>query len=282
MRNRFLTKRNALVTPSRVTIGAAALVCALLALLMRLVFPGTFFAAMEPLLNLGTSFADVVHVTLSGFESSTHLNSKLESLVRENESLVNENRLLQARVDDLRKLIGEDGESGRSLPESGILAGVVMRPPVSGYDTLLIAAGESIGVTKGMEVLTAGGVPIGVVSDAWQKFSRVVLLSATNVTTQAWVGETRAPLELRGAGAGAFSASAPRASDIKEGDMVFAPGPGALPVGVVARLSDDPSSPTVTVYVKPTVNPFTVTWVTVHDVGSGLTKFRVTTTTTTE
>ena len=38
---------------------------------------------------------------------------------------------------------------------SGILAGVVARPPESPYDTLVLAAGKNAGVTLGMEVFGA-------------------------------------------------------------------------------------------------------------------------------
>ena len=85
-------------------------------------------------------------------------------------ALINErNALLQNR-----KPFGIAWRS-RNREESGILAGVVARPPVSPYDTLVLAAGRVDGVEVGMEAFGAVGVPVGVVSSVLEDFSRVTL-----------------------------------------------------------------------------------------------------------
>ena len=98
-------------------------------------------------------------------------------------------------------------------------------------------------------------------------FSRVTLFSAPGVITNGWVGAGNVPLIIKGAGAGVLNASVPRSAGIFVGDIVFVPGPGMLPVGVVMRADSDPASPSVTLRIMPTINLFSVAWVTMRDTG---------------
>ena len=69
------------------------------------------------------------------------------------------------------------------------------------------------------------------------------------------------PLSLAGVGAGAFTATLPKAAAISVGDSAYVSGPGAVPLGTIVRIDTDPSSPTVVLYIQPLVNIFSVTWV---------------------
>ena len=69
----------------------------------------------------------------------------------------------------------DDEHLGACTRYSGIIAGIVARPPASPYDTLVLSAGSEEGVTLGMEAFGAGGVPLGVVSSVLANFSRVTL-----------------------------------------------------------------------------------------------------------
>ena len=60
-----------------------------------------------------------------------------------------------------------------------------------------------------------------------------------------------------------MSAIVAREAGILVGDMVYAMGPGAQAVGVVSAVGNDPSSPRSRVDIKPLVNPFSITWVTI-------------------
>jgi len=194
---------------------------------------------------------------ISSFSDASALTAQNERLMQENAALVAENQAL------LQKAVAT-----RDLP-LGILAGVVARPPESPYDTLVLAAGTSAGVEPGQKAFGAGGVPLGIVSAVSDDFSRVTLFSAPDVVTSGWVGSASLPLSIKGAGAGVMGATASRSAAIAVGDTVFAPGPGQLPIGTVARIDSDPSSPVVTLRIKPALNLFSIAWVTLRDTGAG-------------
>jgi len=205
---------------------------------------------------------------IAGFENTAALSAKNVQLANENTALANENQALLQKEAALTALIGSSAKQESSV--SKILAGVVARPPESPYDTLVLAAGSHAGVALGMEAFGEGGVPLGAVSSVLADFSRVTLFSAPGVTTDGWVGNENIPLTLQGAGAGAMQAIVPRAANISVGDIVFVPGPGALPIGKVIRIDSDPSTSSVTLRIAPALNMFSITWIVLRDTGSSL------------
>jgi len=258
MKKTFLTRRNALISSARIPWGTLALFCAVIALLVRLLAPNFFWRAFAPAYRAADFLAERSHSFISSFENTAALSAKNAQLTGENAALANENQALIQKISALAML---------KSPTTDIIAGVVARPPESPYDTLVLAAGKNTGVALGMEAFGAGGVPLGTVSSVLADFSRVTLFSAPGVTTGGWVGNENMPLVLEGAGAGALRATAPRAANIAVGDKVFAPGPGALPIGKVARVDSSPSSPSVTLHIAPILNIFSISWVALRDTG---------------
>jgi len=205
----------------------------------------------------GDALAAASHAFISGFQQNAALVAQNEKLTDENAALANENHTLLQKE-----------KAVAALGDSGIIAGVVARPPESPYDTLVLAAGSNAGVTFGMEAFGAGGIPLGIVSSVLADFSRVTLFSAPGVVTNGWVGAGSMSLALTGSGAGTFSAVIPRAANVAVGDTVFISGPGALPVGEVRRIDSDPSAPSVTLRIAPALNLFSTTWVVLRDTGT--------------
>ena len=250
MKKTFLAKRNSLLSFAGVPWGALALAFVFLVLVVRLIAPNFFWNMFSPVYRATDAIALISHSFVSGFGNTAALAEKNAQLTSENAALAIENQaLIQKEV------------AVTALGDSGIIAGVVARPPESPYDTLIIAAGLDKGVTLGMEAFGAGGVPLGVVSSVLADFSRTTLFSAPSVVTSGWVGNNSIPVSLRGAGAGAFDATVSHDAGIKVGDVVSVPGPGALPIGSVVRVDSDPSSSSVTLRIKPALNIFSVTWV---------------------
>ena len=267
MKRISLAKRNALLSPSGFSGGAIALAVVAFLVLVRLMVPDLFLSATMPLVQVGNALGAEFHRVSVSFDDTATLALSQEKLSAENQALAIENRTLASQVASLTALLG-DTHAQSATP--GIVAAVAARPPVSPYDTLVVATGSKGGVSTGMEAFGNGGVPIGVVSLVTDSFARVTLFTAPREQLTAWVGASHVPLTLAGAGAGAFSATAPRAAGIQVGDTVYAPGPGALPIGVVKSIGGDPAAPTVVVHVAPAVNPFTVSEVVLRDVGSAL------------
>ena len=247
--------------------GIIACAGVILALLLRLLAPNFFWQVFSPVFRGGDALAEKSHFIFSSFGDAAALALQNEQLKHENAALANENKALLAKEVALVALLDSASVEERSV--SKILAGVVARPPESPYDTLVLAAGEKAGVTLGQEAFGAGGVPIGVVSSVSADFSKVTLFSAPNTVVHGWVGREHIPLAIRGAGAGAMNAALARSANVAVGDTVFAPGPGALPIGSVTRIDDDPTAPRVVLRITPALNLFSITWVVLLDTGIG-------------
>ena len=264
MKKTFLTKRNALLSSADVSWGVLALAFVILVLGVRLLAPNFFWYVFTPVFRSADALSADSHLFFSGFKNTAELSLQNEKLLDENTTLTLENQALLQKEAEL----GDLAAGGNTL--SGIPAGVVARPPESPYDTLVLAEGTNAGIALGMEAFGAGGVPIGVVSSVLANFSRVTLFSSPGMRTSGWIGSADIPLIIIGSGAGAISASFARSANIAVGDVVFAPGPGMLPIGKVARIDSDPSSPSMTLHITPALNLFSISWVVVRNTGISL------------
>jgi len=265
MKRTFLAKRNALLSSTTFSWGVGALIFALLTLFLRLLAPNLFLQAFTPVFHISDSIAAESHLFFSSFGDTAALTVRNEQLASENSALASENQMLVEKEASVNALLGV-----ASTRTSGILAGVVARPPASPYDTLVLAAGKDAGVALGQEAFGEGGVPLGMVSAVTADFSRVTLFSAPNAVTHGWVGKANIPLTISGTGGGSLSATLSRSAGVAVDDIVFVPGPGQLPIGTVVRIDSDPSSPGVMLRIVPKVNPFSVSWVLLRDTGSAL------------
>jgi cell shape-determining protein MreC len=206
---------------------------------------------------MGTALTGSVGDTVN-LDTKASLQEDRDRLMRANETLTNQNGVLAARAADLERLLG-----GRAEAPAGIVAAVLARPPVSPYDMLVVDQGARAGVTEGSAVYGAGGIPVGTVADVVQNSARVSLYSTTGRVTEGWLGANRLPVQLIGAGAGAFDARVDAATGILVGDAVYVPGPGALPIGTVTEVITDPSSPNIILRIRGQASPFSMTWVTI-------------------
>ncbi len=262
MKRTFLAKRNSLLSSVGVSWGSLTLVAAILVLVFRLAVPNAFWHVFSPVFRGADALSAASHTFLSSFGDAAALVARNDQLTHENAALAADNQALLEKVKSL-EAFGTSESATR-----GIIAGVVARPPTSPYDTLVLGAGSDAGIVRGTAAFGPGGVPLGVVSSVLPDFSRVTLFSAPNMTVHGWVGHSQLPLTLTGSGAGTMQASLARSADVSVGDPVFVPGPGALPVGSVVRIDNDPSSPVVTLQIQPVLNLFSVTWVELRPTGA--------------
>jgi cell shape-determining protein MreC len=224
---------------------------------LRLVAPSVLSSVASPLWHAGSALTALVH-RASSTDSKQSLIADRDRLVSENNALSAKNAALAAQVTDLTRLLGT-----RTAPEKGIVASVLARPPVAPYDVLILDQGTDAGVAVGSMVMGQGGTPIGTVGEADEDQSRVALFSTSGLKHDGWVGESRLPVTVTGAGAGAFRAAVPKEAGIAVGDAVYLAGFGAFPIGTVISIEQDPSSPSSDLDVRPYANPFSLTWVTV-------------------
>lgn len=244
--------------------GGVIVVCIVIAVVVvRVVFPNAFVALLTPLWKAGDAASASVGGVGIFFSDKHKLSATLDTLQNENAAMQAENVALKARVSDLTRLLGTRTES---VP--GVLAGVLARPPVSPYDVLVVDRGTEDGVQSGVLVYGAGGVPLGSVAAATGRSSRVLLYSSPGKETAGWVGETRIPVTVVGEGSGALYTKVARDAGVVVGAQVYVAGPGALPIGEVVWVEDNPAATELRVHIRPSTNPFNITWVTIsHHTG---------------
>lgn len=264
MKKTYLARRNALISSANASWGLLALAFAVLVLLIRLLAPNFFWHSLTPAFRIASAITERSDSFFKGFSDAATLASTNEKLANENSALTLQNLALLEKMTDVSALAGFAPQKTAS-PK--ILAGVVARPPESPYDTLVLSAGTNDGITLDMEAFGEGGVPLGVVSWVTADFSRVTLFSSPGINMSGWIGKASLPVIIRGAGAGVMNASVARSAGIITGDIVFLPGPGMLPVGAVTRVDSDSSSPSVTLRITPTLNYFSISWVSLRYTG---------------
>lgn len=258
MKRSAFGRRNAILSPGVSRAGIALIFIVVITLAVRVIAPGFISTLLSPFSYVSQGALSGIAGVGSVVTGPAALEVSLTEAQNYAAALEAQNRELSARMVDLQALLGT-----RTEAPAGVLAGVIARPPQSPYDTLIIDQGSDAGVGVGAAVSGRGGSPVGTVASVTTSSARVLLYSAPDRITEAWLGENRTPLTLTGDGAGAFSAEAPREAMIAVGEAVYVPGPGSLPLGVVTRVDSDPSSPTIVVHVQSYANPFTLTWVTV-------------------
>jgi len=256
MKTQYSRRRNNLITPRSLSWGSAALGIAVLLVLVRLIFPGALVAIAGPLWSLGAAATAATTGISNSFGNVNQVISERDQLATENAALTIENTALAQKAADLNTLLGNRASAG-----ADILAAVTARPPFAPYDTLVLDAGSAAGIVPGALVTGNGGVPLGTILSVTSNSSRVALYSSSGIETAGWIGTTHIPVTLTGEGAGSFSLSLPNTSAVAVGDFVYVPGPEAMPVAVVAKLTVDPSSAFTQVELKPLSNPFSILWV---------------------
>jgi cell shape-determining protein MreC len=144
------------------------------------------------------------------------------------EQIMDENR-------ELKMLLGRSDETNYTL------AYVLARPALTPYDTMLIDAGSSKGVSVGDLVFGEASVVIGEVRDVFPGNSRAVLFSSPGVETDVFLPDGGASGVARGRGHGNFVMRLPQDIAVGEGDAIMMPGDAMLLgfVSAVERLVGD-------------------------------------------
>lgn len=139
-------------------------------------------------------------------------------------------------------------ETGR-----GITASILAQPRWSAYDTLLLGAGTIQGVAVGMRV-RADGFVVGEIAETYHDSSLAILYSTAGKKVTAQIAGT-IPVELIGAGGGAFTVSIAESAPVRAGDGAFVPGLSPRLFAIVDAVTAGSES-TLTVRLRLPVNLF--------------------------
>ncbi|HVU79780.1 MAG TPA: rod shape-determining protein MreC [Candidatus Paceibacterota bacterium] len=224
---------------------------------------GVLWRALGPAMSAREGAAAATGGFFERFIGSKALESEVAQLRAQLAStsiLLADRELLYAQNADLKARLGRHASS--SAP---VLAAVIMRPPATPYDTLMLDAGSGEGVKEGDLVSAGGSVYIGRVSQAYPTASRATLFSAPGESHEALLvarnASSSVPFALVGQGGGSMTGEVPAGTAVSAGDEVTFPSMDLRYTGRVTAVDAAAERSFKTVYVELPVNPFTLTFV---------------------
>lgn len=191
------------------------------------------------------------------------------SLLHSKKELAEENRKLRKDLSELestlldRNLLAEENLElkdmlGRPDARESVLGIVLVHPPRSPYDTLIIDVGSRRGVEGGDLVVAGENIPIGRIAEVSRETSRVTLFSTAGETTQVRIETLPALFEAVGLGGGNFSVRVPGDRDVPEGALVGISSIAPNVLGVAAYSMKESTGAFQTVLFRSPVNIFEI------------------------
>lgn len=188
-----------------------------------------------------------------------------DSLARENLALRERIASQEAELMSLRSIKKREEELlsmfGRSPEGQKILSSVLIRPPETPYDILVLDAGKREGVQAGSKVVLPEGPLLGTVVEAYERTSRVKLFTSHGEKSGAVLERTGTPVILLGQGGGNFRLTLPRELEVKEGDRILSAGSSAELIAVVSKVNMAPTDSFKEVLAQGVSNIFTIRYV---------------------
>lgn len=215
-------------------------------------FPAVFTAIAKPFWRVEFTAQS------GGLRSATSLiaeNEDLRRQITENETRLATVSSLEAENAELKDMLGRASSTPR------LLAAVLMRPPLSQYDELIIDVGADHNISTTTKVYAPGNILIGRVVDVLGSTARVTLFSSPGEKYDVLIGNTHISATAVGRGGGQYSADLPRDAVVREGDIVSAPSLNDRAFGIVSTILADPANPFETILFAPPVNIYQLSWV---------------------
>ena len=165
---------------------------------------------------------------------------------------------LRKENEELRSLLGRPETSDK------ILAVILKKPPVSGYDIFILDIGIDKGLAKGDRVYAPGNIPIGEIAEINGNISKVRLYSSSGEKFDVLIGNDNIQATAIGKGGGAFEVSLPHDTKIARGDKVTIPNLSDSFFGNVEDIVSESSEPFSTVLFRQPLNIYELKWVLVQ------------------
>lgn len=225
-------QRTSATTPARKRFAIVFLTLLILGFLF------SFFRS--PIISLAKPVWLTENAVVGGFKN-------LFNFLKSKNALLEENRVLREKLSSQEILLASfrvmEGSYtellsnfGREPLEGSVPAGVLAHPPETPYDILILDVGALDGILAGDKVSLPEGGALGVVSEVFERESKVTLYSGSNVETNARLERGGVSLTLLGEGGGAFKTILPRETAVEVGDKILLPGLRAELIGVVVHV----------------------------------------------
>ncbi len=197
-------------------------------------FNSSILVGISPLWNLRKDIINKSKDLVSFFHTKNSLieeNRLLKDKLNAEESLLYSYRSLEETNNHLL------ADLGRLPTDAKVAAGILVRPPQSAYDILVLDAGEKEGLKIGNSVILPFGPVIGTISKITSESSEVTLFSTNGIKTEAIFERGETPVTLVGQGGGNFEVQLPRDIPVEKGDRVLSYGISSRLLGVVEDIS---------------------------------------------
>lgn len=232
---------------------------------MRIQLSGVVWRMGESILNVRNSVVTSLGGVFAQFASNTSLvkeNDLLRAALASSSVKMLDRDLLFSELVDARVRLG------RSATSSSVLAGVIARPPLVPYDTLILDAGRREGITKGDLVSAGGQTLIGIVDEVYTTEARVELFSAEgrshDTLLLSRIGGAVVPMSVVGQGAGSFVGEVPAGTTVNKNDMAIFPGIAESLIARVSAIEVPEGSSFKKVYLQFPTNIFSLRFVEVR------------------
>lgn len=242
-------------------IGVSFAVVVGIAILAPFIFPGMgrgLRTVVTPLWKLENNASVNSKNFFANFKSKRILeveNTTLKNTIVELEATLVEYDAVSHENDALKELLG------RKITKDFILGTILIKPNRSVYDTLVIDAGASDGVTSGALVYAFGSIPVGTITAVSSQTSTVTLFSTAGQITNSRIEDKNIDVQLVGRGGGNFELKIPRDISLEPDMKIMLPGLKTAVVAVVTRSITDARDPVQTFLLTSPVNINELNWV---------------------
>lgn len=165
-------------------------------------------------------------------------------------------QILKKENDDLKELLGRT-----PAKNNFILGNILTKPNHSPYDTVIIDIGKNVEIKEGNLVYANGNIPIGNISNVYEKTSLVSLYSNPGQKTEGFLDISNASVMLTGRGGGNFEMIIPIELSVEKGIAVYIPGDTSLVIATVDEVISKPSDPFKKVILSSPVNVQNLKWI---------------------
>lgn len=155
-------------------------------------------------------------------------------------------RILADENKELRSLLGDEGEER-------VLAGIIGRPGVLPYDSLMLDRGAEDGIVVGAPVYIGENTVIGIVKNATAHTALVELATTAGFEATVYIIGPDIYTNAVGMGGGQLRVGVPQGITLSEGDLVVLPAVTSGIYGVVSIVQSEPSRPEQYGYVSPQI-----------------------------
>jgi len=163
--------------------------------------------------------------------------------------------ILSKEYEDLKSQMGRTGSASR------VVSRVLSKPPYSPYDTFVIDAGSSLGVSLGNKVYISDNIIIGIVKNVTPHTSLVELFSSGDEKQEVTLSRTGASFVLKGLGGASLELEVPKDTDVVWGDVFLYPKFLPSIVGSAYYIDSSSQSSFKKVYIRVPGNVFSTKYV---------------------